>query len=153
MRYALASVLLLSTTACTEQFHDSCVAEGATVATPDGLRAIESLRVGDSVWAVDPRTRERIPARISAVRAATRECLALELSDGASLVCTPDHPVYDPDAEQFVPAVRWLEGRATRTLRVDEEGARVEGVVSVRADAGLRRVFDLTVGSEHHDFV
>jgi hypothetical protein len=132
---------------------DSCVAEGAEVSTPQGLRPIESLRIGDEIWAVDPKTGERVATRIVAIKTATRECLALELQGGGALVCTPDHPVYAAESSTFVPAVSFLEGKARQILRVDEEGARVQDVRVVRANVGLRRVFDLTVESEHHDFV
>ena len=133
-------------------FETSCVAEGALVATPQGLRAIERLRVGDAIWAVDPHTMQRVATRIAAIRSATRECLALQLGAGA-LECTPDHPIYSASSRTYVPAVRFLEGRAHEILRVDEDGARVEPVLAVRSDVGLRRVFDLTVESQHHNFV
>jgi Hint domain len=152
MRPRALSAVLFLTTACTFG-ETSCIAEGAVVDTPDGPRAIETLAVGDRVWAVDTRTGERVSTRIVGIRTATRECLALELPDGGSLVCTPDHPVYDPDSEHYVPAVRWLERQATRILRVDDRGVRIERVVSVRTGVGVRRVFDLTVESELHDFV
>lgn len=133
-------------------FTTSCVAEGAQVSTPQGPRAIERLRVGDAVWAVDPATGQRVSTRITEIRSATRECLALQLGTEA-LECTPDHPIYSPASNAYVPAVSFLEGRAHEILRVDDEGARVEPVLSVRSDVGLRRVFDLTVESEHHNFI
>lgn len=132
---------------------DSCVAEGAQVATPQGPRAIESLRVGDVIWAVDPRTGERVATPIVAIRSATRECLALELPDGTSLVCTPDHPIYVAEQRRFLPAVSFMEGKAEQVLQVEEHGVKAVRVRAVHADAGLHRVFDLTVESELHDFV
>jgi hypothetical protein len=132
---------------------DSCVAEGTQVSTPLGLRAIESLRVGDEVWAVDPRTGERVATTIVAIKSAVRECLALRLEGAESLVCTPDHPIYVAEAGTFMPAVSFLEGKARQVLRVDERGARAQTVRAVLTGVGLRRVFDITVESEHHDFI
>jgi hypothetical protein len=129
-----------------------CVSEGALVSTPLGPRPIERLRSGDAVWAVDPRTGQRVPARITAIRSATRECLALCVGGGA-LHCTPDHPIYCPSSSTYVPAVSFLHGKAREVLAVDDEGTRVAPVEAVRTDVGLRRVFDLTVESEHHSFV
>lgn len=132
---------------------DSCVAEGAAIATPTGLRPIEALRVGDAVWAVDPRTGERVSTRIVAIRSATRECLALQLPGEGALVCTPDHPIYVAELGTYLPAVSFVEGKARQILQVDDDGARVVSVQAVRVDIGMRRVFDITVESEHHDFV
>ncbi len=152
MKLTLLPIAISFLSGCIFVEDDSCVADGALVSTPQGLRAIESLRVGDLVWAVDLRTGERIPTPITKIRTATRECLALQLGERA-LQCTPDHPVYSATSKTFVPAIAFLQGEAREVLVVDDQGSRVEPVQAVRTDVGLRRVFDLTVASEHHNFV
>lgn len=151
-RWIPASIVALALTpGCIIQ-DNSCVAEGAQIATPQGLRPIEALEVGDLVWAVDPNSGERHSTRVTAIRTATRECLSLQLGS-TSLVCTPDHPIYVPATDTYEPAVSYLERKADTILRVDERGTEVLAVQSVRTDAGMHRVFDITVESPLHNFV
>ncbi|MEM7156571.1 MAG: Hint domain-containing protein [Myxococcota bacterium] len=152
IRWTIAGLGALALTSGCIIEETSCVAEGARVATPSGLRAIETLAVGDLVWAVDPGSGERHATRVTAIRTATRECLTLQLGS-TSLVCTPDHPVYVAETGTYLPAVSFLEGKAETMLRVNEQGTEVVRVQAVRTDAGVHRVFDITVESELHNFV
>ncbi len=142
--------VLLGCTSCMDD--DSCVAEGGLVSTPEGWRAVESLDVGDVIWAVDPATGVRVETTITAIRSATRECLALRFG-ADELECTPTHPIYCPAEAAYVQAVAFVNGQARQILRVDDEGAQTQRVRAVRSDVGTRRVFDLSVDSEHHNFV
>jgi len=131
---------------------DSCVAAGSLVQTPGGLRRIETLEVGDAVYCVDVARGERVETTLTAVRSAVRECVSLQLGDTV-LVCTSDHPLYDPDAAVWAPAGDWALGHRTRLLRVD--GARVVTGVLVEAAtfAGVHTVYDLTVAHPAHTFI
>lgn len=122
------------------------------VDTPAGPRPIESLVVGDVVWSVDVETSERVAAKVTAVRSAMRECLGLHVG-ATSLVCTPDHPVYDPDSAAYVPAGRWVERGGGNVLLGAATTISVTQVDTVDAYVGVRRVFDLTVDSSHHNFL
>lgn len=66
---------------------DVCFKAGTPIATPDGDRPIESLKVGDFVYTHDGVDR--------VVATGFRDGVALielTLSDGSTIVCTPDHP-------------------------------------------------------------
>lgn len=137
--------------ACVE---DSCIAEGTMILVPSGLVLIESLRVGDRVYAFDVSTHGLVETAITAIRSAKRECVAAGLGGGDSLRCTPNHPLYDPEEGVYAPASEWIEGRRGRLLRVTSEGSPEEiGVEDKVVYAGVFEVFDLSVESEHHNYV
>jgi uncharacterized membrane protein YgcG len=127
-----------------------CIAEGMRIEARGGWRCIEALEVGDEVVAVDVATGERVLTEITQIRSARRECVQLQLSNGSALRCTPDHPLYDPETGHYAPASQWVEGRRSSLLGSD--GTRV-AVQATDAYAGVFDVFDLTVASEHHNFV
>ena len=130
-----------------------CVARGARVRTPRGERPIEDLAAGDEVFAVDPDSGELVATRLTAVVTAQRESVRLA-GDGWALVCTSDHPLYDPLAKTWADAGDFVLGRRTEVLRVLDDGRAVRSVVSEReAFQGVHEVFDLTVEHSLHDFV
>ena len=130
-----------------------CVAEGTRVRTLDGERLIEELCLGDVVISIDPESGEQIAAPISAIRSAHRECLSIALSGDRTLVATSDHPVFDPDEGDYFPAGDWALGKRKRLLEVTEQGVQAVEVESTSIYSGVRKVFDLTVDSPHHNFV
>ena len=87
-----------------------CIAEGAMVDTPTGLRAIESLLAGDAIVSMDPSTGERFATTAIRVEALRCECVALRFGR-TTLRCTPRQPIYDPSEGVFAPASEWIEGR------------------------------------------
>lgn len=78
---------------------DICFAAGTRVATPDGDRNIEDLRVGDLVLTPEG-PRPVATAGCSSPRAKVWEWV---FSDGSSFVATPAHPVYVEAEKGFVP--------------------------------------------------
>ncbi len=129
-----------------------CVARGARVRTPSGLRRIEELAVGDRVLSLDPSTGATIAGAITAVRSATRETVLLR-AVGTELCVTSDHPVYSPRDASWAPAGDWVVGRRDRLVRLAGEGPVVVAVTSCSTYAGVREVFDLTVDTPLHNFV
>ncbi|MDX2011077.1 MAG: Hint domain-containing protein [Myxococcaceae bacterium] len=121
---------------------------------PRGSRRVEALKLGDEVVCVDPETGERHVAQLCGIRSSRRECLALTVG-AATLRCTSDHPLYDPDTKTWAPAGDWALGRRTALMHVPEDGAA--SLVRVPAVAGLAvtldEVFDLTVDHPLHNFV
>jgi hypothetical protein len=89
----------------------TCVAEGTTVATPFGARAIETLSVGDQVWALEPGARTPKLVRVTGVHRAFSERV-LQIAPG--LRVTPEHPLFSED--RFVPAAELGEGDGLFTL-------------------------------------
>lgn len=130
-----------------------CVAAGALISTPKGRRRIEQLRVGDAVFSVDVETGALVEVRVTHIRSATRECLALELLGGERLTCTPSHPIYDPESSTYRQAGEWVTGAATQIARVVEGKLLVQAVELSQAYAGLHEVFDISVEGPHHNFI
>jgi len=131
-----------------------CVAARSLVQTPAGRREGKSLRVGDSLWAVELPSRARVEARISAIRSAQRRCLELRWR-GGSLECTHDHPIYSPERDAYLPASAWAEG-AVRALLVwdaDRDEASVHSVTETRKLSALHEVLDIAVDAAQHNFI
>jgi len=151
---AALSATPLIFTACMST--DSCVAAGTRVATPGGWIAVEQLRPGDPVLAVDVAGNVLVATTITAVRRARRECV--ELTCGAhTLTVTPDHPIFAPAHAEFLEAGRVALGQVRDVLVVDEATAeatpRIAPAGPCRTYAGLHEVFDLSVAGPHRTFV
>ncbi len=131
--------------------HCSCVAEGIEVLTPNGAVAIERLALGDAIFAYDPDSNALVVTEVTGVRAATRPCVRLKAGSHA-VVCTHDHPLYCPDEGVYAEAAEWVEGRRTRVLLIADDGRAEIATVRV-VEEGTRRVFDIAVGHDLHNFV
>jgi hypothetical protein len=132
-----------------------CVARGTRVRTRDGEKAVEFLRVGDEVTAVDPTSGRRVSTRVVEVRVSRRECLSLR-SSTVTMECTTDHRLFDPDAQTFGDAGDWALGRRAHLLEVPEDDDEALRVVPVSSDARyvtVHDVFDVTVEDGLHTFV
>ncbi|MGV3625709.1 MAG: Hint domain-containing protein [Archangium sp.] len=121
-----------------------CIARGAKVKTPRGLRLIEELKVGDEVVVVDPSTLEEHVGRITEVKSAKRECSLIN-----SLRLTSAHPLFDTEKNEWAPAGDWLLGSRTHfaTVKGPSKAEHVERFV------GIDEVFDLSVDHPLHTFV
>ncbi|MDQ3007627.1 MAG: Hint domain-containing protein [Chloroflexota bacterium] len=75
-----------------------CLAAGTLINTPQGLKAVESLHVGDSVWTVN-EAGERVSGtilKIGSVRVpATHQIVHVVLHDARELWASPRHPTAD----------------------------------------------------------
>lgn len=104
-----------------------CLALGTRIATPDGERDVQDLRVGDSVWTVDAAG-ARIAAPLIAVGStpvpSTHQVVHLVLDDGRRVVVSPGHPTAD--------------GRYVGELAAGErlDGARIASVERVAYAGG-----------------
>ena len=147
IKFGMASLVFASGLAC------ACVARGAVVRTPNGRRRIEDIEVGDTVFSVDPETGELVATTVTHIKSSERECVELVCGNGDTLVCTSDHPVYDPSAEEYADAGDWVTGEREAVLRVDGEQVRPHALESAVTYSGIREVFDLTVDHDLHNFV
>lgn len=129
-----------------------CVSAATLVRTPRGEVAAGSLAIGDLVWSVDVASGGLVEGRIVAIRRATRECVALHWGD-ETLICTSDHPLYDPERGVYRPAGDWVTSAARQLLRRAEAGASPVVVARAESFVGLHEVVDLTLASEPHNFV
>ena len=130
----------------------SCFVAGTKVGTPEGPRAIESLRAGDIVLSRDESTGATSPARIT--RTFVRHVTSLvdvRIADGSGAIdvvrATPEHPFWTIDRG-------WVGAGA---LVLDEPlldaRARPLFVVSVTAVSEDARVYNMEVEGAHTYFV
>jgi len=97
-----------------------CLPAGARIDTPNGSRAVETLRPGDVVWTPDGqggRTSAPLIGIGRAVAPPNHRFVALTLSDGRRVTASPGHPTAD--------------GRQLGTLG---EGAALDGAQVIRVD-------------------
>lgn len=151
VRSALAVASLLGASACPYVW-DGCIARGVRVRTRKGDRAIEDVEVGDEVVCCDPETGQQHATRVTHVKRAHRECLRLA-GAGFSLVCTSNHPLYDPEARAWAEAGDWALGRRSALLRVEGEQASTVQVTLREVFHAVSDVFDLTVEHQLHTFI
>ncbi len=105
-----------------------CLSRGSLIATPDGPRAVEDLRIGDPVWTLNlagVRVAGTVIRAGSVAAPRDHQVVHLVLDDGRELVVSPGHPLVD--------------GRRIGDLRVGDtlDGSRVIGA-DLRPYAGDR---------------
>lgn len=132
---------------------NSCIAEGARISTPDGLVAIERVRVGDEIWAVDPTNGKRHRTKVTHIQSVRRECLRVTDERGRQLTATPDHPVWSASHDDYVPIGRLVAAGQGSMLRVDSGAPKPARLQELDVFVGVHRVFDLTVEHPLHNFV
>ncbi len=75
-----------------------CLARGTVIETPSGGRAVDTLRIGDPVWTLDPAGR-RVAGTVIALGSTPaptgHHVVWLVLADGRSVTASPGHPLAD----------------------------------------------------------
>ena len=74
-----------------------CFVAGTMVLTAEGLVAIESIAVGDTVIATDPDTGETTEKQVLNTFVNETDELAHVWVDGEEIICTPGHKFYSPE--------------------------------------------------------
>lgn len=121
-----------------------CLVEGTQVATPEGERPIEDLRVGDDVWCRTPAG-NLVEGRVVWTRPGRAETtLVFELANGRALESTPNHPL--GTRAGWVLASRVQRG----DYLVTPEGSQEVRAVSTRTRSVA--VYDLQI-EPHANFV
>ncbi len=114
-----------------------CLPAGARIDTPNGPRAVETLRPGDVVWTPDGQGRPTAAPLIRIGRAfapPNHQFITLTLSDGRRVTASPGHPTAD--------------GRLLGTLG---NGAALDGARVIRVDwiaGGEGETFDILPAGE-----
>jgi uncharacterized membrane protein YgcG len=129
---------------------ENCLEESTLVKTPDGLRSIGAIEVGDSVISVDPSTGAEIVNRVERKATAWGWCEKLVVGE-QSVWLTAEHPLYSPELGDFHPAEAWLQRELHQTL--SETGAMLSASAGSWLDQRPCRVVDLSVADEPHTFV
>lgn len=129
-----------------------CFAAGTPVQTPEGLREIESIKVGDAVWAWDEENGQAVARRVVELsRHQDRPVVEVRIQNAfgliESIVATPNHPF-------FVHGEGWVEARdlsVGQRLQTHEQSFAQVLQVSQRSD--LQTVYNFTVEGVHNYFV
>ncbi|MGC5700174.1 hemagglutinin repeat-containing protein [Pseudomonas sp. NFXW11] len=143
-------------------FKPCCFAAGTMVATPNGERAIETLKIGDVVWSKPEEGGEPFAAAITATHVRTdqpiyRLGLRKDGLDGVTasetLEVTPGHPFYVPARKGFVPLIELKSGDRLQSLG---DGAGEGSSITVESVDLLQpqgRTYNLTVDIGHTFYV
>ena len=129
-----------------EPLQPACFVAGTPVATPDGARAIDSLRVGDVVLAEEPTTGEIAPKRVLATkRTDARPVVHVTVTTTGgreTITMTPNHPVWLRDRG-------WAE--AETLVLGDRIASRDSDAIVERLEASTQSadVFNLEVADVH----
>jgi len=131
---AQGAVTIEQQVAAPEPMCPICLARGTEVDAPDGPLAVETIRIGDTVWTLDAAG-ARLPATVIAIGSTTapagHRVSHLVLADGRSVTASPGHPLAD--------------GRRLSDVRV---GDLVDGSPVVTAESlpyASAETFDLAV--------
>lgn len=124
----------------------SCFVAGSRVLIPNGYKAIELIKIGDSVqtWHVDNKLIET--TRVTAVmKHQDKETIVVETEDGARLTTTPEHPFWT--GEKWLAAGKLMAGKSTVFNQHSEQRKVVKIVTGPKAD-----VYNFHVTSPAHNY-
>ncbi|MEQ1619292.1 MAG: polymorphic toxin-type HINT domain-containing protein [Terricaulis sp.] len=125
-----------------------CFVAGTMVATPEGLRPIENIAVGDEVLAWNPETGETTTQTVTAlIRPEPKLIWRLETRDGDGetevFEVTDDHPWY-------VEGAGWVETHALRPgQRIETADDRGLTILDIARTDRVERTYNLTVDGPH----
>jgi RHS repeat-associated protein len=131
-----------------EIYAPQCLTAGTPVDTANGLKAIETIRIGDSVWAWNEQTSQRELKRVAHTFVVQRNELVEILVDGVRVVATPDHPFFTKE-RRWKPAEQLKAGDALFD-ELQHEGRSIRSV-SRRQQACT--VYNMEVEGLHNFFV
>ncbi|WP_122316857.1 filamentous hemagglutinin N-terminal domain-containing protein [Pseudomonas cichorii] len=139
-----------------------CFAAGTMVSTPDGDRAIDTLKVGDIVWSKPERGGKPFAAAILATHVRTDQPIyRLKLKsvrqDGQAeeetLLVTPGHPFYVPAQRDFVPVIDLKPGDRLQSLEDGASENTSSEVESLELYLPEGKTYNLTVDVGHTFYV
>jgi len=130
-----------------EASHLCSFSADTAVTTPDGLRPISSLKIGDLVLAYNQQTGTTGYYPITALLVHPDPTLVTLTIDGATIVTTPEHPFYTADGH-WTPA-----GDLRVGSRVREANGSYGVVQSVILVQHPQVMYNLTVEGAHTFFV
>ncbi|MFH8408678.1 Hint domain-containing protein [Streptomyces sp. NPDC018019] len=124
----------------------NCFPAGTPVAVAGGTKKIEDLRVGDRVWAADPRTGRKRLRRITELYRHSADALVSVGTDHGAVRVTPGHPFW-------VTGKGWTPARDLRAgYRLPRQGGGDAEVGAVRVLRGVVPVFTFEVEGDHTYF-
>ena len=127
----------------------ACFPAGTEVATTTGQQGIETLRVGDRVLVEDPASGAVRPEAVTAtIDDGVKPLVAVALSDGSSILATPNHAFFVEGGPGLTGAAWVQAGELQAGDRLRTAGGGVVWVVGLRYHAGYARVHTLTVATD-----
>ncbi len=142
----------LAAAGCEEEH--SCFVTGTSIATPQGPRRIEALKIGDQVWSYDPQV-GRVPRAVQHIhRALVRTVCRVEAGGKTIRGVTPTHPMYDAAEATYTPLRDFTETSAL--LLVEEQRVQRTSIDSLHVEEAPEPVFDvfsLSVEGPEHNYI
>ena len=77
-------------------FQIACLEESTPVITPNGMKEISKLKIGDKVL-----NENGMPVKVVGITTSEKECIELKGDRGFSVICTQDHIFIDENAKQI----------------------------------------------------
>ena len=139
-----------------------CFAAGTKVSTPNGDRAIESLKVGDVVWSKPEKGGKPFAAKILATHQRSDQPIyRLKLKNlrtdgtakGETLLVTPSHPFYVPAKRDFIPALDLKAGDLLQSLADGDSENTSSQVEALELYLPVGQTYNLTVDVGHTFYV
>ncbi|WP_217501306.1 hemagglutinin repeat-containing protein, partial [Pseudomonas brassicacearum] len=139
-----------------------CFAAGTMVSTPQGDRAIETLKVGDVVWSKREKGGKPFAAAVLATHQRSDQPIyRLKLKNvrndgttqGETLLVTPSHPFYVPAKRDFIPVIDLKRGDLLQSLADGETENTSSEVESLELYAPVGKTYNLTVDIGHTFYV
>lgn len=139
-----------------------CFTAGTMVSTPDGDRAIDTLKVGDIVWSKPERGGKPFAAAILATHVRTDQPIyRLKLKsvrqdgevENETLLVTPGHPFYVAAQRDFVPVIDLKPGDRLQSLDDGASENTSSEVESLELYLPEGKTYNLTVDVGHTFYV
>jgi len=133
----------------------SCFVRGTRVVTPKGFRRIEDLAVGDEVYSLDVEARRPVVRKVERLlRAESTELMHIAVGELVLVGVTPEHPFYDAEAREWVPASKIRAGSRMIAWLGSADVREIEVTKAIEAHPTRKvEVFNLTIeGPEHNYF-
>jgi len=122
------------------------------VDTPAGPQAIETLQVGDPIFAVDPLTGQRVETNISHVFSKSQDSyLIVHTDDGGRVEATAQHPFYNAVTNTFAELGSFAV--QDQLVRVTAAGRQIVTIEKIEVIDQTVPVYDLGVSHDLHTFL
>jgi RHS repeat-associated protein len=125
--------------------------EGTLVSSENGLVNIESIEIGDKVWAYNEETNEKTLQEVVHLiqGEGEKELVEIKLASGETIVATANHPFYVPQLND--PWVDAFDLAIDNILFNNEQNPVV--INSIERETKKAKVYNLTVANDHTYYV
>jgi Pretoxin HINT domain len=128
-----------------------CFVYDTPVYTPDGMRPIGEMRLGDKVYAVDEQTLELVVSEVTHLFPhpdAPDRRLLVTLADGKTIEVTDNHPFYDVERERFRHIAEFVVGDVVLDYAGGHPAERE--IVAIVEAGGSKDVYNIEVAIYHN---